>query len=100
MDLKEQLIWDLKRFFETSLGNNPSPARLRFIAEVLMELREIMLLDDLNNTWTLEATALIERWLEKLQAGRLDDFDIVKELRNLKEFVANVRRKETEGMEF
>ncbi len=92
MDWKKRLLYDLRCFFETSIGNNPSPARLRFIAEVLMELREIMLLDDLNNTWTLEAAGLIERWLEKMWTGRLDDFDIVKELKELKEFVANVRR--------
>jgi hypothetical protein len=90
LELWERLNQDLEWFFKISLDGKPTPARLRFISETLAELREIMLMDDLNDTWTLEATRILEAWIERTLTG--NSFDLVKELRQLKEFVANTRQ--------
>ena len=83
LELWERLNWDLKWLFEMSIDGKPTPARLRFTAEVLLELREIMLVDDLNHTWTLEACRVLESWIERTHTG--NSFDLVAELRELKE---------------
>jgi hypothetical protein len=64
----------------------PYPGRLRFIAEIFLTLREIMLLDDRKDTFSKEALNLIKNWLEKA------DFDLLKELKDFKEIVEWHRR--------
>ncbi len=67
-----------------SLALWPSPYGLRQVAEVLLELREIMLIDGVDYALTGEAMYHIRRWVEEAKQGRC--FDLNGLLRDLREF--------------
>ena len=94
-ELWERLNWDLAWFFKICIDGKPTPARLRLVAETFTELREIMLMDDLENTWTLEACRILEAWIERTLTNN-NSFDIVAELRALKEVEAGIRKAKKE----
>ena len=94
--MKRNRLWarltpTLETFFKLALDGKPTPGRLRFIAEVFLELREIMLKDDLEHSLTLEAADAIDMWIKGLP-----DFDLQKELRDIRELaeVLSLDRKE------
>ncbi len=91
MNLWERLSWDLEWFFKICIGEKPTPARLRLISETLAELREIMLLDDLNDTFTWQAVGIIEGWIYRTLAQE-NSFDLVARLRALKEEAAEAKK--------
>jgi hypothetical protein len=96
LELWERLNWDLQWFFNICIDGKPTPARIRVFAEALLELREIMLMDDLENTWTLEACRILESWIERTLTNN-NSFDIVAELRTLKEVEAGIRKAKKEN---
>jgi hypothetical protein len=71
-----------------SLALWPTPYGLRQVAEVLLELREIMLLDGLDHPLTGEAMHHIRRWVEEAKQGRT--FDLVGLLRDLREMAERI----------
>ncbi len=71
-----------------SLALFPSPYGLRQVADVLLELRELMLLDGLDRPLTGEAMYHIRRWVEEAKQGRT--FDLVGLLRDLREMAERI----------
>ncbi len=67
-----------------SLALFPTPYGLRQVAEVLLELREIMLVDGLDYGLTGEAMDRIRRWVEEAKRGQT--FDLGGLLRDLRSF--------------
>ncbi len=67
-----------------SLALFPTPYGLRQVAEVLLELREIMLVDGLDYALTGEAMDHIRRWVEEAKRGYT--FDLGGLLRDLRVF--------------
>ncbi len=67
-----------------SLALFPSPYGLRQVAEVLLELREIMFVDGLDYGLTGEAMDQIRRWINEAKQGRC--FDLGGVLRDLRGF--------------
>ncbi len=59
----------------------PTPACLRDIAEVFLEVRKILLDDDLLSTLTQEAIQQIEFWIENTRRG--NSYDLAKVLRGI-----------------
>jgi len=97
--MKRNRIWarltpSLEMFFKLALDGKPTPGRLRFIAEVFLELREIMLKDDLEHSLTIEAANIIDMWIKGIQ--NKNSFDLLKELRDIRELaeVLSLDRKE------
>ncbi len=69
-----------------SLALFPTPYGLRQVAEVLLELREIMLVDGLDHALTGEAMHHIRRWVEEAKQGRCFDLNgLLRDLRELAE---------------
>ncbi len=67
-----------------SLALFPTPYGLRQVAEVLLELREIMLVDGLDYGLTGEAMEHIRRWVDEAKRGQT--FDLGGLLRDLRAF--------------
>jgi hypothetical protein len=67
-----------------ALALYPTPYGLRQVAEVLMELRGIMLVDGVDHALTHEAMRHIRRWVEEARQGR--SFDLGGLLRDLREY--------------
>jgi hypothetical protein len=65
----------------------PTPGRMRFIAELLLTLREIMLMDKLEDRYSKEALRLVKYWVEG------GDFDLIKELKDFAEFLKRLKEK-------
>ncbi len=72
----------------------PTPYGLRQVAEVLLELRQIMLIDGLDHALTFEAMEHIRRWLCEAKHGRW--FDLGGVLRDLREFAERMDEMEEE----
>jgi len=62
----------------------PTAYGLRQVEEVLRELRELMLLDGLDNELVGEAMEQIKKWVEFAKGG--EEFDLGGVLRTLREF--------------
>ena len=60
---------------------HPSPYGLRQIAEVFIEVRRILLADDLAGTLTQEAIQQIKFWIENTRRG--NSYDLVPVLRDI-----------------
>ncbi len=71
-----------------ALALYPTPYGLRQVAEVLLELREIMLVDGLDHALTGEAMYHIRRWVNEAKQGRC--FDLGGLLRDLREFAERI----------
>jgi len=53
-----------------SMALYPTPYGLWNVAEVLLELRELMLLDSLDRALTVEAIEMIKEWIELRKKGQ------------------------------
>ena len=53
-----------------SMALCPTPYGLWNVAEVLLELRELMLLDSLDRALTVEAIEMIKEWIELRKKGQ------------------------------
>ncbi len=71
-----------------ALALYPTPYGLRQVAEVLLELREIMLIDGLDHALTGEAMNYIRRWVEEAKRGQT--FDLGGLLRDLREYAERI----------
>jgi hypothetical protein len=70
------VLWDF-----IVLAFYPSPYGLRQVAEVLLEVRRILLADDLAGTLTQEAIQQIEFWIENTKRG--NSYDLASVLRDI-----------------
>jgi len=70
------VLWEF-----TQMVFHPSPYGLRQIAEVFIEVRRILLADDLAGTLTQEAIQQIEWWIENTKRG--NSYDLVPVLRDI-----------------
>jgi hypothetical protein len=71
-----EVLWE---FIHMSF--HPSPCGLRQVADVLLEVRSILLVDDLLSTDTQRAIQEIEFWIENTKRG--NSYDLAKVLRSI-----------------
>jgi predicted unusual protein kinase regulating ubiquinone biosynthesis (AarF/ABC1/UbiB family) len=62
-----------------------TPGHFSYLSKILLTLREIMLLDDLNHTYSKEALTLIKNWMKS------QNFDLSEALEEHKEFVKRIK---------
>jgi len=89
---RQELMDVLMEFVHMALY--PTPYGLRQVAEVLMELRELMLMDGLDHSLTIEAMQQIKYWIENTRRG--NSYDLGQVLREFRRFVEELE----EGEEF
>jgi hypothetical protein len=65
----------------TQMVFHPSPYGLRQMAEVFIEVRRILLADDLAGSLTQEAIQQIEWWIENTKRG--NSYDLAQVLRDI-----------------
>ena len=63
-----------------------TPGRLRFLAELFLEIREIMFLDNKNDDYSKEVLRLIKAWMNKA------DFDLLKEIKDYREMLQRIKK--------
>jgi hypothetical protein len=63
-----------------------TPGRLRFLAELFLEIREIMFLDNKHDDYSKEVLRLIKAWMNKA------DFDLLKEIKDYREMLQRVKK--------
>jgi hypothetical protein len=68
-----------------SLALFPTAYGIKQVADVLLELRDLMLLDGVDNTLVGEAMDQIKKWVEIAKKG--EEFDLAGVLRSMREFV-------------
>jgi len=85
---RQELMDLLMEFVVMAL--HPSPYGLRQVAEVLMELRGIMLMDDLNHTLTRGVMEEIRFWVENTKRG--NSYDLAAVLREIRERHEDMRK--------
>ncbi len=71
-----QVLWEF-----IQMQFYPTPYGLRQVAEVLIEVRRILLADDLAGTLTQEAIQQIEWWIENTRRG--NSYDLAPVLRDI-----------------
>jgi hypothetical protein len=63
-----------------------TPGRLRFLAELFLEIREIMFLDNKNDDYSKEVLRLLKAWMNKA------DFDLLKEIKDYREMLQRIKK--------
>jgi energy-converting hydrogenase Eha subunit B len=82
--IEERLTKALKTYIKMELYADPSVFNaLGKVAEVLLELREIMLIDNPFDTLTEEAIIEIKRWIRNTKKGK--SYNLAEVLRKIRE---------------
>jgi hypothetical protein len=76
LDRLGHVLWEF-----IQMQYHPTPYGLRQIAEVLIEVRRILLADDLAGTLTQEAIQQIEWWIENTKRG--NSYELAPVLRDI-----------------
>jgi putative protein kinase ArgK-like GTPase of G3E family len=82
-----ELLWELVR-----KELYPTPYALRQVGQALLELREIMLMDDLEHTHTKRTIEEIKTWLENAKHG--NGYELWKALKEYRELMKSVNKVE------
>ena len=80
-----------------SVALYPTPYGLWKVAEVLLELRELMLMDGVDHALTIEAIEMIKEWLEFRRKGEY--FPLPATLREFRKKVEEISEWEVYGHE-
>jgi hypothetical protein len=85
-----ELLALVKEFVDVALY--PTAYGLRQVAEVLMELREIMLMDGFEYSLTKQAMEYLRSWLENAKRGHF--YDLAQILREFRQYVEEMEEEE------